>query len=147
MMKCVAVVVLLVAGVAADGPVYIGCYRDNAGLKGRDLPVFFCSNGTDPVSGGCAADSRLPAGTSSAADYNSMTPAVCSTLCFGFKFFGVQFGGGCFCGNDYGNQGGKAPDSDCDTACGGDPSIKCGGAYKNSIYAQPSTGLNSTKAN
>ena len=40
-----------------------------------------------------------------------MTPQFCSGLCKGFKFFGVQGdkGENCFCGNDYGNQGGKVP--------------------------------------
>jgi hypothetical protein len=60
-----------------------------------------------------------------------MTPEFCSGLCKGFKFFGVQTNG-CFCGDDYGNQGGKTPESDCNA-----PSIMCGADYRNSIYAQP----------
>jgi hypothetical protein len=72
-----------------------------------------------------------------------MTPALCSAICTGFKFFGVQDTNNCFCGNDYGNQGGKAPEDDCDSPCSGDSSAMCGGPFRNSIYAQPSTALNS----
>jgi hypothetical protein len=61
-----------------------------------------------------------------------MTPEFCSGLCKGFKFFGVQ-GIACFCGNDYGHQGGKTPESGCNTPCRGDASIMCGGDYRNSI--------------
>jgi hypothetical protein len=66
-----------------------------------------------------------------------MTPKFCSGLCKGFKFFGVQDGWACFCGDDYGNQGGKTPESECNVPCRGDASIMCGGGYRNSIYAQP----------
>eukprot|EP00747_Dinoflagellata_sp_TGD_P003024 gnl/TRDRNA2_/TRDRNA2_106637_c0_seq1.p1 gnl/TRDRNA2_/TRDRNA2_106637_c0~~gnl/TRDRNA2_/TRDRNA2_106637_c0_seq1.p1 ORF type:complete len:203 (+),score=38.69 gnl/TRDRNA2_/TRDRNA2_106637_c0_seq1:350-958(+) len=70
---------------------------------------------------------------------DAMTPSLCSALCTGFKFFGVQFGYNCFCGDDYGNQGGKAPESDCGSPCTGDSSIMCGGSSRNSIYAQPTS--------
>jgi hypothetical protein len=80
------------------------------------------------------------------AEPKSMTPTACSSLCTSFKFFGVQDGWGCFCGDDYGNQGGKAPDGDCNTQCTGDRSIMCGAPFRNSVYAQPSTVLNTTSA-
>jgi hypothetical protein len=66
-----------------------------------------------------------------------LTPQICSALCHGFKFFGLQDGYGCYCGNDYGNQGGKVPETDCDMPCNGDSSTMCGGESRNSIYAQP----------
>ena len=64
-----------------------------------------------------------------------MTPHLCNGLCRGFYFFGVQANKECFCGNDYGNQGGKAPDGECNTPCNGDSSVMCGGINRNSIYA------------
>jgi hypothetical protein len=68
-----------------------------------------------------------------------MRPELCNDLCRGFHFFGVQFGYECFCGDDYGNQGGKAPENQCDLPCHGDSSIMCGGANHNSIYAVKTT--------
>ena len=137
---------LAALGVAAAGaPLYIGCYMDcssgqhecNEGY--RDLPTFFCSNGRTPEGGHCAVDPDLPAGASWYAGGNKMTPSLCNDMCQGFHFFGVQYYNECFCGNDYGNQGGKAPESECNTPCKGDPSIMCGGGAHSSIYAVNTT--------
>ena len=65
-----------------------------------------------------------------------MTPAACAAQCGGFKFFGVQDGYACFCGDDYGTYG-PAPESDCNVPCTGDHSIMCGGPDRNSIYTIP----------
>mmetsp|Transcript_66291 Transcript_66291/g.181798 ORF Transcript_66291/g.181798 Transcript_66291/m.181798 type:complete len:167 (+) Transcript_66291:125-625(+) len=127
----------------ATAPFYIGCYRDcisGTNCDKRDLPVFWCSNGKDGL-GDCAADSALPAGASAYASGSAMTMATCSGMCTGFKFFGLQAGGECYCGDDYGNAGGKKEESECNMACTGDASEICGGGGHNSIYAQPpSTG-------
>eukprot|EP00966_Prymnesium_polylepis_P268020 6191822-Prymnesium_polylepis.1 len=64
-----------------------------------------------------------------------MTPTLCSTLCTGFKFIGVQNGYQCFCGNDYGNAGGKDSETACSSPCSGNQSIMCGAPVHNSIYA------------
>merc|ERR1719181_1272429 len=89
----------------AAGPFYIGCYNDCAtDCSQRDLPHFFCSNGNSD--GGCDTDPVITS-PNNWAGYSTMTPQYCSGMCTGFKFFGLQFGGNCFCGNDYGNQGGK----------------------------------------
>jgi hypothetical protein len=156
MMKCVALVALLVAAVVdAVGPfpTYVGCYvecEDTAHCThdNRDLPVYFCSNGT--TSNGCYPDSRVPDGAEWA-DSLVMTPAICSMQCAGFKYFGLQTcannpGNICVCGNDYGKHGGKASEGDCNQPCKGDTSVMCGGCERNSIYAQPSTAHNTTKA-
>jgi hypothetical protein len=128
----------------AENATYIGCYYDcqtaaagpcgDATTSNRDLPAFFCVNGKDPDAiSDCAADPFAPVNW---AGSRVMTPEFCSGLCMGFKFFGVQTIG-CFCGNDYGNQGGKIAERFCNTPCNGDTSIMCGGPYLNSIYAQP----------
>jgi hypothetical protein len=121
---------------SAENATYIGCYVDCNGdcsvATDRDLPVYFCSNGK--FGADCASDPSL---SDSHAGANVMTPQFCSGLCNGFKFFGIQYGAQCFCGNDYGNQGGKSPESDCSVPCPGDTSLSCGGAERNSIYAQP----------
>jgi hypothetical protein len=150
--KTLAIFALAVACASAENEnaTYIGCYYDcqsggvcgDAATSYRDLPVFFCSNGKNPNDiGACDAD---PSGMVAWAGGLVMAPQLCSDLCHGFKFFGVQFSN-CFCGNDYGNQGGKVPESDCNAPCPGDPAIMCGskGSF-NSIYAQPPSMYNAT---
>jgi hypothetical protein len=149
-MKCLALVVFIAGCVDAtgDAPFYIGCFRDCNDEGGcpndnRDLTQVISS--CESAKPGDANQTNCGYGGSSV-----QTPALCSALCTGFKFFGVQNGEECHCGNDYGNQGGKAPDNDCGTSCNGDSSIMCGGSVRNSIYAQPhtSTAYNiTTKAN
>lgn len=46
----------------------------------------------------------------------------------------MQNGVHCFCGDSYGNMGGKVPDSQCKKICPKGRADKCGGAYRNSIY-------------
>jgi hypothetical protein len=130
-MKSSLVSLLGCAAAAAGRPVYIGCYMDCATppadncayVDQRDLPTFFCSNGTNQGGGYCSVDSRLPTGKSSYASASKMTPSLCNDICDGFPFFGVQKedqsnGSTCWCGNDYGNQGrGKMPQSECNSPC------------------------------
>ncbi|KAL1123447.1 hypothetical protein AAG570_002527 [Ranatra chinensis] len=63
------------------------------------------------------------------------TPDFCAGFCYkgGFTYAGVQYGAECFCG-DSAPQSAKVTDSDCNTACAGDSSIKCGGQWRLSIY-------------
>jgi hypothetical protein len=119
----------------AGAPVYIACYKDGGP---RDLPVWFCSNGTNGRD--CYDDSRKKCGVGHWAGACDMTPVACAAQCAGFKFFGVQAGYACFCGDDYGKHG-PAPESDCNMPCTGDGSIMCGGAGRNSAStpSQPKT--------
>lgn len=125
--------------IAAD-PVYIGCYKDCDGGRSctqsnRDLPTYYCANGKDDA-GGCGPDPNVPC-FGVFAGGRDMTPQLCSGICSGFKFFGIQAGYQCYCGNDYGNQGGKAPARDCPNKCTGNTTLSCGGGSRNSIYANP----------
>jgi hypothetical protein len=116
-------------------PVYVGCYKDS-GVP-RDLPVFFCSNGTTDR-GTCNYDNRKKCVGGDWAGACDMTPAACAVQCAGFKFFGVQIGYACFCGDDHDPvKHGPVPESDCSVPCSGDSSIMCGAANRNSIYTTP----------
>jgi hypothetical protein len=86
-------------------PEYVGCYTDSST---RALPVFK----------GYRYD---------------MTPQKCVALCEGYGYAGVQWHGECWCGNTLGYQ--LRTDSECNTACNGDPTQRCGGGWRNSIYA------------
>lgn len=85
---------------------YDGCYTDD---WERTLPV------------------AQPAST-------AMTPSVCAGLCSGHRFFGVQNGNECFCGDER-DAGRLAPDPEsCSVACTGEPGFVCGGGWRLSIY-------------
>ncbi|XP_032220148.2 WSC domain-containing protein ARB_07867 [Nematostella vectensis] len=72
--------------------------------------------------------------------YLDNTPITCCARCRarGYRYCGLQASDWCFCDDSYGKHG-KAPESDCSSACKGDPGIICGGPYRNSIYAVEST--------
>jgi hypothetical protein len=71
-----------------------------------------------------------------------ITPSFCESVCGArhqYKYFGLQYGMECWCGNSYGKHGQlvEVDGSDakgCVTPCSGDPSIKCGGENLNSVY-------------
>ena len=144
---------LAVACASAENATFIGCYYDcqsgtapcgDTTTSNRDLPFFFCSNGKDPNDlAQCALDPST-AFPGQYAGARILTPQFCSGLCKGFKFFGVQEGHFCSCGNDFGNQGGKVPESDCNYPCTGSSAETCGAVRRNSIYAQPPSMYNAT---
>merc|ERR1740123_957432 len=83
---------------------YVGCFQDT-GL--RVLEVRVMDKGT--------------------------TPEVCHTACSGYKFFGVQDGKTCWCGNGP-NLGEPLPEAECNSPCKAQPHSICGGRWRNSIY-------------
>jgi hypothetical protein len=104
------------AKVSTTEPRYIGCFKDQqtsnpfagATTQGRDLNGFITNDA-------------------------AMTTARCVAVCRsqGFPYAGTQYATYCFCGNKYGQTGTA---SNCDMACGGNPTEMCGGAAANSIY-------------
>ena len=117
---------------------YIGCYRDLVDGGARDLPWFWCSNGTDstPMSGVnyCAQDPRLPTRASSWAAAGKMSPALCAQICSYYRYYGVQEGNKCFCGDTYGYYGNATNDA-CNSKCSDPTAVgACGGVLHNSIY-------------
>ena len=60
----------------------------------------------------------------------------CNSLCspLGYKYFGVQAGHACFCGNAYGSMGQAPRESDCSTHCQANSTEICGGPDFNSVY-------------
>lgn len=71
---------------------------------------------------------------------NSMTPQLCQTACkqvANYKFSAVN-GNQCTCGNN--NAGTLITPLVCKTACAGDKTQNCGGAYAASVYNTTSSG-------
>lgn len=63
-----------------------------------------------------------------------MTPAACAAYCSSVenaRYFGVQDGHKCFCGDSYGKHG---VSSDCGDPCTGDEDQVCGAKNVNSVY-------------
>ncbi|CAD7968951.1 unnamed protein product [Amoebophrya sp. A25] len=96
-------------------PKYVGCFEDNGD---RDLP-----NLVMPVR--AKTKGRMEA-----------TPESCDIWCAEYKYFAIQAGHECWCGNkiDYTSK----PESDC-KACKHDSSLKCGAGWRNSVYEHEPT--------
>ena len=97
----------------AVGVSFLGCFRDNGH---RDLPVVHNAN-------------------------HETTKAYCLNFCKarGYRYFGLQAGFQCTCGNKYGNFG-RVAVKECSTRCRGDSRRTCGGSWRNAVY---STGIGS----
>ena len=66
----------------------------------------------------------------------------CAGLCAAYNLpvSGGEFAGQCFCAPALPSTAVKAPDSDCDMACSGDPQAKCGGSYRLSVSSAVCSG-------
>ncbi len=76
-------------------------------------------------------DTRALAGNVLRAD--TITVEVCAAFCKDYKYFGVEYGSQCYCGNTLG--GSAAPEADCNMACAGNSAEKCGGPVRMNVYA------------
>jgi hypothetical protein len=56
----------------------------------------------------------------------------CGRLCLGYKYFALENGHECRCGNSFGKYG-KA--SNCSTPCKNDPTVMCGGTWLENVYS------------
>ncbi|XP_052077185.1 uncharacterized protein LOC127715185 [Mytilus californianus] len=66
---------------------------------------------------------------------SSITLAKCREHCKGYKYTGLQYSTYCLCGNVLENKKyPKVADSECNMACAGEKTRKCGGGWRNSIY-------------
>ncbi|CAN9174240.1 unnamed protein product [Alternaria alternata] len=86
---------------------------------------------------GCLVDSNNRVlGDKSFLNQPNLTVEGCETLCAGFKYFGVQFGRECYCGNTFKYATQHKPESDCSYPCTGDKNQKCGGGHRSNVYAK-----------
>lgn len=93
---------------------YLGCYSE--GSAGRALTGL-----ANPIPG------------------NTVTPQACAKACGAYQYFGAEYAGECYCGNQI-NTGsalvaGNTPDvTGCSMTCNGDSNLLCGGPNRLNMY-------------
>ncbi|KAH8594282.1 WSC domain-containing protein [Bisporella sp. PMI_857] len=68
----------------------------------------------------------------SSTDY--MTVENCATACDGFKYFGLEYGRECYCGNNLEAHATLTRDSDCNFPCAGNSAETCGAGFRINVY-------------
>lgn len=69
-------------------------------------------------------------------NYTSMTLEMCASNCNGWKYWGTEYGGECYCGNAFNTGSVVAPggNADCNMECPGDKWEWCGAGNRLSVY-------------
>jgi hypothetical protein len=70
-------------------------------------------------------------------NYAAMTLEMCATDCAGFTYWGVEYGGECYCGNSWNTGSVNASASDCSFLCPGNDLEFCGAGNRLSSYYLP----------
>ncbi|KAH8599832.1 hypothetical protein B0O99DRAFT_682314 [Bisporella sp. PMI_857] len=85
---------------------------------------------------GCQTEATNIRALSGASYYNytAMTLEMCAGNCVGWKYFGAEYGGECYCGNSFNTGSVAAPDAECSFICPGDKLEYCGAGNRLSAY-------------
>ena len=68
-------------------------------------------------------------------DFSKMTVEMCGSFCKGYNFFGIEWSGECYCGNEIGRRSLLKDDKECGLACPGDyKQLACGEGQRLSVY-------------
>ncbi|KAG9236578.1 heme peroxidase [Amylocarpus encephaloides] len=101
-----------------------GCYTEGTGMRALTGAVFY--------------------------DYPAMTLEMCATNCAGFTYWGVEYGGECFCGNSLAPSSTLANLNDCNFICPGSQVEYCGAGNRLELYqltsSTSSTSLSSSSS-
>ncbi|KAK4124797.1 WSC-domain-containing protein, partial [Parathielavia appendiculata] len=124
--------VTLVAALAAllwDGA---GASPHASAFRRRDVPQI---PGYD-FSGCYTEATNSRALTGSAYFDDLMTVEKCAAACSGFKYFGVEYGRECYCGNTIAEGSVQASLADCSFACPGDATQNCGAGNRLDLFTR-----------
>jgi hypothetical protein len=69
-----------------------------------------------------------------------MTLELCASFCSKYTFFGIEYGGECYCGNTFNNGSVKVEDAECSTPCPGNEAEWCGAGNRLSVYVRNGSG-------
>jgi hypothetical protein len=92
------------------------------------------TNGQNYTSFGCYSDSLERILAASTENNGQMTAEMCGKFCEGYKFFGVEDGDQCYCGDQVENGHGPIASTYCDYPCQGAPLELCGGSWALNLY-------------
>lgn len=65
-----------------------------------------------------------------------MTAEKCATACSGFKYFGLEYGRECYCGNTINEGSQETALAECSFACPGNSAQECGAGGRLSLYTR-----------
>ncbi|RVD85560.1 uncharacterized protein DFL_003880 [Arthrobotrys flagrans] len=70
---------------------------------------------------------------------DTMTVEKCAIACADYKYFGLEYGRECWCGDvlNVTPSGGPAPQGDCSLTCKGNAAQKCGAGNRLDTYSKP----------
>lgn len=67
---------------------------------------------------------------------DQMDTGKCSRICYGYRYYGVEAGKECWCGNNMNGNPARYVWTQCNTQCPGNKALYCGAAMKIGIYAK-----------
>ncbi|TVY18408.1 WSC domain-containing protein, partial [Lachnellula arida] len=79
-------------------------------------------------------------------NYTAMTLEMCSSNCAGFTYWGVEYGGECYCGNSLDVTSTLAAIGDCSFTCPGSDAEYCGAGNRLELYKLTSQASSSSSA-
>lgn len=84
---------------------------------------------TDSVPGSRALSARSTSGS-------DMTNEVCAEFCEGHEYFGTEYGGECYCGDEIGDDSEEVERRECGMLCEGSVVEYCGAGNRLSLYGR-----------
>ena len=111
------------------------CAGDSNQMCGGSMAMNLYNTPRNILCGLCVYDDpeKRVFGGPSIIGQNDMTIEKCKHLCSNYKFFGVQAGDECHCGDSDENLL-PSPEIQCDTSCKGNVSQICGGSWRMNVY-------------
>ncbi|KUJ12265.1 uncharacterized protein LY89DRAFT_738058 [Mollisia scopiformis] len=95
---------------------------------------------------GCYTEGNGVRALSAASFYNygGMTTEICAADCAGYTYFGVEYGGECYCANSLATSSTLAPLTDCSFICPGNSYEYCGAGNRLELYELTSVAYTSS---
>ena len=86
---------------------------------------------------GCYTEATNARALTGSAYFNDlMTVEKCANACAQFKYFGIEYGRECYCGNSINDGSVEAQLEDCSFACPGDATESCGAGNRLTLYTR-----------